>query len=95
MPRLTFKRLATSDLIKISEYIARDNPLRGLSFVEEIKTACHLWAENPLAGRNRPDLREGIRCFPYENYVVYYLAEPDGITVVRIIHGSRDHTRMF
>ncbi len=95
MPRLKFKPSAIADLADISTYIARDNPKRGLSFVEEIKNVCQQWAENPLAGRHRPDLREGIRCFPHGNYVVFYLPDSDGMTVVRVIHGSRDHRRML
>jgi len=95
MSRLKFKPSAVADLDGISTYIARDNPRRGLSFVTEIETSCRTWAENPLAGRDRSDLKEGIRCFPHGNYLVFYMPMGDGITVVRVIHGSRDHKRMF
>ncbi len=95
MPRLEFKPSALADLADISTYIARDNPRRGLSFVAEIKEACRVWAENPLAGRGRSDLREGIRSFPHGNYVVYYLPLPDGVMIVRVLHSSRDHRRLL
>ncbi|OHC74687.1 MAG: hypothetical protein A3G18_06880 [Rhodospirillales bacterium RIFCSPLOWO2_12_FULL_58_28] len=79
----------------IAEYIARDNPSRGFSFVAEIQGTLHLLAENPLAGRDRSEIKEGLRSFPHGNYVVFYRPLPDGIVVLRVIHGSRDHKRMF
>jgi len=94
MPRLEFKPSALTDLADIAEFIARDNPRRGLSFVGEIEQACRLWAENPLAGRERHDTREGIRSFPHGNYVVFYIPLSDGIMVVRVLHASRDHRHM-
>jgi toxin ParE1/3/4 len=42
-------------------------------------------------GRARPDLAEGIRSWPTSTpYILFYLAEADGITVVRVLHHARD-----
>lgn len=31
----------------------------------------------------------GLRYFPVGNYLILYEAMPDGITVVRVVHGAR------
>ncbi len=46
--------------------------------------------ENPLAGRERRELRLGLRSFAVGNYVIFYVALPDGIEVVRVMHGRQD-----
>lgn len=40
MAQVVLKFSAQCDLIDIDEYIARDNPLRALSFIGELKLAC-------------------------------------------------------
>jgi len=95
MPQLKFKPTALTDLKQISEFIAQDNPYRGMSFIEEIRQACLVWAETPFAGRDRSDLREGIRSFPHAKYVIFYQPLETGICIVRVLHGSRDHKQAF
>lgn len=46
--------------------------------------------ENPLAGRERPDIQKDLRSFPVGRYVVFYLPLADGIEVVRVMHGQQD-----
>jgi len=42
-------------------------------------------------GRKRPEiLEEGIRSFPAESHVIFYIALQGGIELVRVIHGSQD-----
>jgi toxin ParE1/3/4 len=50
-----------------------------------------LLAGNPEIGRLRPELSvQGLRSFPVQTHVIFYLAQQDGIEVVRVLHGSRD-----
>lgn len=46
--------------------------------------------ENPLAGRERRELRAGLRSFPVGNYVIFYLPLPDGVEINRVMHGRQD-----
>ena len=46
--------------------------------------------ENPLAGRERGELRKGLRSFPVGNYVVFYQPVADGIEIIRVMHGRQD-----
>lgn len=49
-------------------------------------------ADNPQAGRERPELGRGIRSFPVGNYIVFYEATACGPKIVRVLHGARDIT---
>ncbi|MBF0268159.1 MAG: type II toxin-antitoxin system RelE/ParE family toxin [Alphaproteobacteria bacterium] len=93
MARLVLERTAIRDLGEIAEFIAQDNPVRAFTFIEEIKDACRTWAENPLSGRARPEIAQGLRSFPHGNYVIFYRPLPDGIAVLRVLHGKRDTER--
>lgn len=90
MPVLCLSRLAEADLEQIADYIARDNPLGAAAFVTEIMERCELLASSPGIGRDRSDLRPNTRSFPVGHYVVFFEAVPDGIEVLRILHGARD-----
>jgi toxin ParE1/3/4 len=46
--------------------------------------------ENPLAGRQRPELQQDLRNFPVGSYVVFYIPLPDGIEIVRVMNGRQD-----
>ena len=95
MSRVLFRPAAISDLQQIAEYIETERSGRGYSFVDEIRTACAVWAGNPLAGRARIELGEDIRSFPHGSYVVFYRPLKDGIAVLHVLHGARDIGRLF
>jgi toxin ParE1/3/4 len=38
----------------------------------------------------RPEFGENLRSFAVQNYVIFYVTVPEGIDVVRVIHGRRD-----
>jgi toxin ParE1/3/4 len=46
--------------------------------------------ENPLAGRERRELRDSLRSFPAGNYVIFYVPLPDGVEIIRVMHGRQD-----
>jgi len=46
-------------------------------------------------GRARPELAEGVRSWPTSTaYVLFYLADEQGITVLRVLHHARDVQRI-
>lgn len=95
MARVVYRRKALSDLETIATYISQSDLERALSYVTEIETACQLWADCPLAGRDRSDIRPDLRSFPHGNYIVFYRPRADGLTVVRVLHAKRDARRLF
>ena len=58
---LLFSPLAALDLASIGDYIAQDNPMRALTFVEEIKAQCQKILIAPEGYRLRSDIKAGLR----------------------------------
>ena len=51
---------------------------------------CQFLADNPLMGCVHPELRPGLRSFPHGDYLIFYRPLRDGVSIVRVLHGSRD-----
>ncbi len=73
--RVEIMPTAREGLLEIGEYIALDNPIRAVTFIDEItnslKKTLSLF---PLSGKVAEDLAltEEIRMLPHGNYVSYY-----------------------
>ena len=52
--KLTVSPLAEHDLEAIGDWIAQDNPVRAISFTEELYQQCLLIAESPVLYREDP-----------------------------------------
>ena len=87
-----FRKLpqADPDLDYIWSYIVENSVVAANKQIERIGEIFTLLVQNPLAGRERLELRRGLRSFTVGNYVVFYHALPDGIEVVRVMHGRQD-----
>lgn len=70
--------------------IAEDSVRAADSVLERVNTAIFLIAEQPEAGRARPELRAGLRYFPVESYLIFYDVQPGFITIRRVLHGARE-----
>lgn len=87
---------AELDLGDIFAYIAESNVHAARDVLRRIGQKCDLLSDNPNLGRERSDLLENIRSFPYGNYIIFYRPTPDGILIVRVLHSARDVSdRMF
>jgi toxin ParE1/3/4 len=53
--RLEFSHAAQADLVEIALFIARDNPPRALTFVDELEASCAKLLDYPLSGVARPE----------------------------------------
>lgn len=47
-------------------------------------------AENPQMGRNRDDIKNGYRCFPEGQHLVFYTVSDDLIDIIGIVHQRQD-----
>jgi toxin ParE1/3/4 len=52
-------------------------------------------AEQAMLGRRREELAPGLLSFPFGRYVIFYEVIPDGIAIVRVLHGARDPGPLF
>ena len=93
--KIVFTDEADADLVAIIQYIAERHPAaaRDLAalFGERLKTL----AEYPLIGRDRSNLKPGLRSFVAQNYVVFYRVRTDAILISRIFDGRRDVDEEF
>jgi toxin ParE1/3/4 len=83
---------AREDLADIGNWVARDNPARAVTFIDEIEAYCLRVAAAPLSypllpGYESRKLRRAI----YGNYLIIYRIDPSAIVMIRILHGARDY----
>jgi toxin ParE1/3/4 len=88
--QLLITPLAAYDLEEIGDYIAQENPLRAGSFVAELRAQCEKICLNPAGYRRRPELADDLRSCAHGNYVIFFEATTEHVTIVRILHGARD-----
>lgn len=77
--RCLFSVVAELDLEEISDYIARDNPERAVSFVKEIRGQCRKITAYPEAAPLHPELGETIRMVPFGRYLIFFTVQADHV----------------
>ena len=88
---------AQRDLVSIHNFIAEENSSRVNAdrYMRLIEGKLQLIATQPLIGRVRDDLQPGVRCHPFDRYLILYRPGCDRIEIVRILHAARDVESMF
>ena len=86
---------ARADLIEIGDFIALDNPARALSFVAEIEATMTTIAERPSSFSARSELATGLRSARHGRYLIFFVADDEGVRIVRVLHGARDLPQAF
>ncbi|WP_349604839.1 type II toxin-antitoxin system RelE/ParE family toxin [Cupriavidus sp. DF5525] len=91
--------LAEAELEAIADYIARDNPRRALSFVQELRDRCLSLADMPFAFPLVPRYEDrGIRHRVHGNYQIFYrvLGDPPArIDVLHVLHSARNYAALL
>jgi toxin ParE1/3/4 len=99
MPGFVLSPEAESDLESIWNYVFRESgsPSVAYAFVERIAERFWTLASHPYLGRRRDeDLSPGLRSHVAENHVIFYRIDTDdAVSIVRVLHGSRDMPRFF
>ena len=91
MHRIHFAQSAQTDLLEAWVFIAEDNFSAADRVLDSIEREANTLATQPLMGRARPDLAQGVRSWPIStSYVLFYTVQTDGITVIRVLHHARD-----
>lgn len=87
---------AAHDLEAIGDFIARDNPARALSFVQELRAKCLGLGEMPERFPLVPRYEAaGLRRRVHGNYLVLYRVEADKIVVIHILNGAQDYAAVL
>ncbi|WP_353141885.1 type II toxin-antitoxin system RelE/ParE family toxin [Limnohabitans sp.] len=90
MPTVRKLPSANEDLFQIWSFIAAGNTDAADKWIDRLDVRLSLLATQPLMGKARDELAKDLRSFPFGRYVIFYLPESSGITVVRILHSARD-----
>lgn len=90
MSSVTFLPLADDDLLAAWLHIASDNPVAADNYLDRIQHVCVLIADNPAMGIERDEFRVGVRSFPVESHVIFYVVKDEGIVVLRIWPAAQD-----
>lgn len=80
---------AKQDLIDTWLYIAEDNSKSADNFLSRLSKAVHSLESNPYLGRQRAEIKKGLYCLAYRNYLIFYRAQKKN-RIFRVIHSSRD-----
>lgn len=88
---------ARRDLRHVGRYIAKESGNRhvAVSFLQRLDEHFALIATQPRMGRIRDDLQPGLRCQPFDSYLILYRPKGDGIEIARLLHAARDVESLF
>ena len=91
MGQVLFAQSAQTDLLEAWLFIAEDSLSAADQVLDSIHREAITLATQPLMGRARPELADGVRSWPTSTpYILFYLADATGITVIRVLHHARD-----
>ncbi len=100
MARLLVREQAWGDLEELGAFIARDNPTVAAEVVRHLRHSFEQLARMPQLGRliKKIKTREQLRMWlspAFRNYLIFYRELPDGVEIVRVLHGARDIQRLL
>ncbi len=91
MADFKFAEKAEHDLKDIIDYSLQQwGESQTLAYLDGVGARGQLLADNPDLGIKREAISEGLLSFPYENHILYYVKQPHGITIVRVLHQRMD-----
>jgi toxin ParE1/3/4 len=86
---------AEEDLINIWASIAIHNPIAADKYVRLLGLRIDSLFEMPERGAMRDDVQKGLRMLVEGKYLIFYRVFEGCVEVLRVIHGSRDLTKIF
>jgi toxin ParE1/3/4 len=81
---------ADDDLMQIFSYLRVQSPQAAQSIAAEINRSFESLSSFPLSGFPRAHLGPDIRSIVVSPYVILYAVRRDHVTILRVLHGSRD-----
>jgi toxin ParE1/3/4 len=83
------------DVTDAYAYLSERNPRAGDRLLDVVEATIEMLAAFPEIGRPRDDLRPGVRSFKIRRFqhILFYRLDPEGMTLLRVLHGARDQRR--
>ena len=95
MKQVIFSPEALADLEDVADFIARENPRRAQTFVEELERKARALVRVPKAYPPHPSLGPDPRLAVHRKYNIYFRIAENGIDIVRVLHSARDVESIF
>ena len=87
---------AQQDIDNIANYsLLNHGEERAALYLEELHDKFDHIVLNPSLGTHRTDIREGLYSRFHQLHTIFYRMDGEEITVLRILHQSRDIQRAF
>lgn len=94
MPHYKFTEQAECDLDAIVEYTLENwGQSQAVKYVDGLEALLGNLAFTPSLGLSQDGIFKDLLSFPYVSHVVYYMKNPNGVTVIRILHKRMDTKR--
>lgn len=91
-----FTEQAEKDLEAIIDFtFQRWGAAQSHNYIDDLEALAQILADNPLLGAERDELSQGLRSFPYQSHVLFYMQHKEGVAIVRVLHTSVDVVRFF
>lgn len=82
---------ADSDLEEIFDYTKNEFSFeQAIKYISDLEDVFHELIRTPEFGRNRDEIKLGLRSFVQASHVVFYRVLENRIRIVRVLHVSRD-----
>lgn len=88
--RIVVSERADDDLLRILSYLGRHNPQAIDNVLRQIDRCFESASSFPFIGVARPELGRDVRRLVAAPYLIFYAVRSDHITILRVLHGSRD-----
>lgn len=96
MGNFYFTEQAEKDLEAIIDFtVQRWGVVQSHTYIDDLEALAQILADNPVLGAERDELSQGLRSFPYQSHLLFYVLQKDRIAIVRVLHTSVDVVRYF
>ena len=100
MARLLVREQASSDVEELGAFIAKNNPSAASEVVRQLRSSFELLSRMPKLGREVKNIKttEELRMWlspAFPNYLIFLRELPDGVDIVRVLHGARNIQRIL
>ena len=87
MPTYSVARLAESDLESIFRFTMKTwGRAQTRRYSKDLRECFQVIADNPSIGRGCDSIRPGLRRHEHGKHVVFYVIEPGGVLIARVLH---------
>jgi toxin ParE1/3/4 len=82
---------ADNDLGEIFDYtVEKFGKEQAIKYLSGFEDVFQNLLNNPQSGRERKEIRNGLRSISNQSHIIFYRILEDRIRIVRILHASRD-----